>query len=107
MLAWRFEDTGIARACALVQMDDRITRMGSSIDTIDRAIGNKLRGIRAERRLSQPELARLSGVSESTIYRIETGERSAKVAQLDDICKALGIEMYELIKAAMDSLRPT
>lgn len=73
--------------------------------SIDQAIGSKLRGLRAERDLSQRDLATMSGVAESTIYRIERGERSARMDQLEPLCEALEVEVYDLVKAATTSLR--
>ncbi len=72
-----------------------------AMTAIDQDIADKLRGLRAERRLSQEELAELSGISESTIYRIEKGTLSARLKQLDAICSALGIDVYDFLKAAI------
>lgn len=71
-----------------------------AITAVDQAIGDKLRGLRAERRLSQGKLAEISGVSESTIYRIEKATLSARMGQLDALCAALGIDLYDFLKAA-------
>lgn len=69
--------------------------------TVDQAVGRKLKGMRVEAGLSQEELAERSGVSESTVYRIERGERSARMDQLDALCGVLGIEIYDFMKAAL------
>ncbi len=71
-----------------------------AITAVDQAIGDKLRGLRAERRLSQGKLAEISGVSESTIYRIEKATLSARMGQLDALCAALDIDLYDFLKAA-------
>lgn len=73
--------------------------------TIDRAIGRKLAGFRAEQGMSRKDLEIASGVSESTIYRIEQGERSVRAEQLYPICVALGTTMHAVMESAMDLAR--
>lgn len=57
---------------------------------------NRLKEVRAERRLSQAELAELVGVSRNTISSIETGQFSptAKLALV--LCIALDKKFEEL-----------
>ena len=57
---------------------------------------NSLREVRAQRRLSQAELAAMVGVSRNTISSIETGQftPSAKLALL--LCLALDKKFEEL-----------
>lgn len=57
---------------------------------------NKLKDIRAERRLSQKELADMVGVSRNTISSLETGqyEPTAKLALI--LCVALDMKFEEL-----------
>ena len=57
---------------------------------------NRLKAVRAERRLSQAELAELVGVSRNTISSIETGQFSptAKLALV--LCIALDKKFEEL-----------
>ncbi len=57
---------------------------------------NRLREVRAQRRLSQAELAAMVGVSRNTISSIETGQftPSAKLALL--LCLALDKKFEEL-----------
>ncbi len=57
---------------------------------------NRLREVRAEKRLSQAELAELVGVSRNTISSIETGQFSptAKLALV--LCIALNKKFEEL-----------
>lgn len=73
--------------------------------TIDQAIGRKLAGLRTERNLSQEQLATASGISESTIYRLEQGSRSIRAEQLYPICVALGTTMHAFLESAMDLAR--
>ena len=57
---------------------------------------NKLKEVRAERKMSQQELADLVGVSRNTISSLETGqyEPTAKLAYI--LCIALDMKFEEL-----------
>jgi transcriptional regulator with XRE-family HTH domain len=55
------------------------------------AFAAQLRAERAVAGVSQDELARRTGISKSTILRLESGERVMDTAQLGAICRALGI----------------
>ena len=57
---------------------------------------NRLRKIRAEKKISQSELAEMVGVSRNTISSIETGQYSptAKLALI--LCIALDMKFEEL-----------
>ena len=57
---------------------------------------NKLKEVRAERKMSQQDLADLVGVSRNTISSLETGqyEPTAKLAYI--LCIALGMKFEEL-----------
>lgn len=61
-------------------------------------IGNKIKGIREEKGISQYRLAQLTGINRSTIKRYE--ENSIKKISLDNlikICDALGVDVKEII----------
>ena len=57
---------------------------------------NKLKEVRAERKMSQQELAEMVGVSRNTISSLETGqyEPTAKLAYI--LCIALDMKFEEL-----------
>lgn len=61
-------------------------------------MGNRLREIRQERGMSLEDLARLSGVSKSTISRIELGESEPTQSVMCKICKALGLKLDEVFR---------
>ena len=50
-----------------------------------------LREWRKQRRLTQKELAKLTGIPESTISRYEAGERRVHIAVLGKLAAALGV----------------
>jgi transcriptional regulator with XRE-family HTH domain len=57
--------------------------------------GRRLRGLRAlrqDRALSQRDLARLAGVTQSTVNRLEVGHQSAYPATVRKLARALGVE---------------
>ena len=55
-----------------------------------------LRGVRQDRALSQRDLAALSGVTLSTINRLEVGHQSAYPVTVRKLAKALGVTPREL-----------
>ncbi len=58
----------------------------------------KLKRLRQEKVLSQRELARLAGVTHSTVWRLENGFREAHPKTIRRLSKALGIAPSELVK---------
>lgn len=57
------------------------------------AFADQLRAERAVAGMSQDELAKRTGISKSTILRLEAGSRVMDTAQLGEICRALGISI--------------
>ena len=61
----------------------------------DKLIRMQLAGIRKDRHLTQKELSKISGLSESCISNIESGETtSPTVRSLIKYATALGVELY-------------
>lgn len=60
-------------------------------------IGDKLRTIRKQQGLTQKQLAQKAGVVQSTISDIETSNRVVNLNQMEKICAALQIPMYEIL----------
>ncbi|TDK35444.1 XRE family transcriptional regulator [Rhizobium deserti] len=67
--------------------------MENSIDTVDAAIGARLKGLRARYDLTLEELASRSGVSRAMISRIERAEASPTAALLARLSEALGLSL--------------
>ena len=62
------------------------------------SIGEKIRSIRNQQKLTVNELSKQSGVPEKTIYRIETGEvQDPKLSSIKPIIKALNCSADEII----------
>ena len=69
------------------------------------SIGKRLRAARLERRLTQPELSRLSGVSQASISDLERG-RSTETRKLVQLAQALGKTPEWLESGALPENRP-
>lgn len=62
------------------------------------SIGEQVRKIRTQQKLTAKQLSELSGVPEKTIYRIETGEvQDPKLSSIEPIIKALNCSADEII----------
>jgi transcriptional regulator with XRE-family HTH domain len=57
--------------------------------------------LRDERKMSQAELARETGFTQSCIARLELGVRSARIDELEVIAEALGLSVVELIERGL------
>lgn len=68
------------------------------------ALGNRLRVARAERGLSQEDLARMAGVTRQTISYIETGQYSPSTKLALVLARVLGssVEGLFFLKEATD-----
>jgi transcriptional regulator with XRE-family HTH domain len=64
------------------------------------ALGDALRQVRLDRRLSQEQLSLETGVHRNYIGGVERGERSPSVATLLRLATALRIELSELFRRA-------
>lgn len=68
------------------------------------ALAREVRSRRAYLRMSQGELVAASGLSRSTITRIESGERDMSVPQLVAIAAALDTSPADMLTAAAEAL---
>jgi transcriptional regulator with XRE-family HTH domain len=59
-------------------------------------LGNALREVRADRRLSQEELGLRTGVHRNYIGGIERGERNPSVTTIATLAEALDLKLSEL-----------
>jgi transcriptional regulator with XRE-family HTH domain len=63
------------------------------------AVGPKLRGLRKQRSLTLAELSRTTGISESTLSRLESGSRRPNLELLLPLAHAYGVPLDELVGA--------
>jgi transcriptional regulator with XRE-family HTH domain len=75
-----------------------------SADRITQAIAAELRAARGRKNITRDELADRSGVSRSSVFRIENAEREVKMTQLYALCEALGVSPSALLQAAQEAL---
>jgi transcriptional regulator with XRE-family HTH domain len=61
-------------------------------------IGEALQGVRTERGLTLQDLARLSGVSSATLWKIENGRSGASFDTIYRIAIALGLSLDQILK---------
>lgn len=68
---------------------------------------DKIVSLRRLNRLSQKELAKKSGLSQSTIAHIETGNKLPSVGSLNKIAEALGVSASYLLSDGTESVEVT
>ena len=74
--------------------------------TVEQALGAKLRALREQQGLSQAELGRRAKQSQSNIARVEEGGRSPTVGTLARLAEGLGVEPAELLTGLVDKPKP-
>ena len=65
-------------------------------------IGHRIAALRDERRMTQQELAKLMGTSQSAIARMEKGEQNMTAQMLRKVSQALGKEIVVLASSSMN-----
>ena len=85
------------------QTERKILRMEADTlgAAINAAVGAELRGLRAKRGLTRPELHKITGLGISTIQRFENGERSPDLQQLAVLLRALDTPMKVFVANAL------
>ena len=63
-------------------------------------IGNTIRTLRKEKGLSQEDLSFESGLAPRTIAQLENNGTNTRITTLIKVCKALNVELSELIREA-------
>lgn len=76
-------------------MDDPTSRISAALD----AVGPRLKRIRSIRGTSLAELAETTGISKSTLSRLETGQRRPSLELLLPLAQAYGVPLDELVGA--------
>lgn len=60
-------------------------------------MGRRIKAVRAQKGLTQDQLAELAGLNRVHLYRIETGQQSVTLRTLRIIADALNVKMRDLI----------
>lgn len=79
-----------------------------SEDDLEARMRRALRQARTAAGMSLVQVATAAGMSESTLSRIETGDRRLTLAAVDGICRAVGVQPESVLRSAgRDGLRIT
>lgn len=68
------------------------------MSTVERKLGRSVASYRKLAGLTQEQLAESVGVTSETISRLERGIAIPSLARIDDIARALGIELADLVR---------
>jgi transcriptional regulator with XRE-family HTH domain len=77
------------------QTDD----MDDDLDTVLSAVGPRLRTLRRQREITLAALAEATGISVSTLSRLESGQRRPTLELLLPLAKAYGVQIDDLVGA--------
>jgi transcriptional regulator with XRE-family HTH domain len=72
--------------------------MDPETDDVLDAVGPRLRALRRERRITLAELATTTGVSESTLSRLESGQRRATLELLLPLARTYAVPLDDLVR---------
>ena len=70
----------------------------SKSKTISKKLGQRLKELRSQKKMSQGDIARALGVHRAYISGIERGARNPTLANIERIAKALGVEVSKLLE---------
>ena len=73
------------------------------MDEFNKEIGEKINKYRKALNMSTTTLSKLSGTSQSSISKIENGRSTPDIKTLVNICKALGLTLYEILPDSISS----
>jgi transcriptional regulator with XRE-family HTH domain len=73
--------------------------MADDLDQALAAVGPRLRALRKERETTLAELSKATGISVSTLSRLESGSRRPTLEQLLPLARAHGVTLDELVDA--------
>lgn len=68
------------------------------MSTVERKLGRNVASYRKLAGLTQEQLAESVGVTSETISRLERGIAIPSLARIDDIARALGVELADLVR---------
>ena len=73
--------------------------MDNELNAMITAVGPRLRSLRSDREITLAELSATTGVSVSTLSRLESGQRKATLELLLPLARAYGVPIDELVDA--------
>ena len=69
-----------------------------SIMTIEKQIGERIKKIRIEKKLTQEQLAWEANVDRTYMNHVENGRKNISIRSLEKIIQALGVSFYDFFK---------
>jgi len=75
--------------------------MDDELDAVLSAVGPRLRSLRKQRETTLTDLSEATGISVSTLSRLESGQRKPTLELLLPLAKAYGVQMDELVGAPL------
>lgn len=75
-------------------------------DQLSQRLARRLKELRLETGRTLDELARASGVSRSTLSRLENGEVSPTTENLSQLCSAYGLTLTKLLSSVEQNFQP-
>jgi transcriptional regulator with XRE-family HTH domain len=67
------------------------------LQDIQREVGNRIKALRQAKGVTQDQLAELSGLNRTHLYRLENGKQSMTLRTLKIIADTLGVRVRDLI----------
>lgn len=67
------------------------------VQSLSAVVALRIQKVRAERHLTQEQLAEAAGISRDALSRIERNDRAARLDTLAAIAEALGVEVRDLV----------
>ena len=101
----KLSDPTSADQIAAIELADPEIRREHDRTALAHAVAMRVIGYRVERGLSQTALARLLGMHQPAIARLEAGEHEPSLAMLSRLATRLGIEFHIDITSEAFSLR--
>lgn len=69
------------------------------------AVGRTIVELRLENRMSQKELAEMSGLAERNLQKLERGKSSGKFFTIYQLCRAMGVGMDEFVRRMNENIK--
>ena len=83
--------------CGLPSYNSGVTE-SDNLDALFKAVGARIRDLRTQAGLNQPEFAKAAGVSAQYAWRIEDGRQNLSLRTISRIAVALGVPMSALLE---------
>lgn len=86
--------------------DNVVTLTGMELMTLKEEVGRRIRILRTARKLSQQELAEMIGMRTETISRFELGKQEFSTERLEQLAKALRVDVRDFFPSKSEAGKP-